>query len=175
MPRPLSHRLCKSAIDQVLRGHQPPLERSADRRVEGRNRLVPRRALARKRTSPPTSPKASQVFVEGRLQTRSYDDKDGSKVWTIEVVADDVNPLRRRAARGGADQTSTRKKLPAMRSAPARAPPPPPSAPPPSEEHQRRRRPLLMMSMFTWRGHFCFPVPGVLCRVETRLDAPWFF
>jgi single-strand DNA-binding protein len=34
--------------------------------------------------------KGKQVFVEGRLQTRSYDDKDGKKVWTTEVVADDV-------------------------------------------------------------------------------------
>src|SRR5580692_11277125 len=34
--------------------------------------------------------KGKQVFVEGRLQTRSYDDKDGKKVWTTEVVAEDV-------------------------------------------------------------------------------------
>jgi single-strand DNA-binding protein len=34
--------------------------------------------------------KGKQVFVEGRLQTRSYDDKDGKKVWTTEVIADDV-------------------------------------------------------------------------------------
>ena len=34
--------------------------------------------------------KGKQIFVEGRLQTRSYDDKDGKKVWTTEVVAEDV-------------------------------------------------------------------------------------
>src|SRR5215475_10370465 len=34
--------------------------------------------------------KGKQVYVEGRLQTRSYDDKDGKKVWTTEVVAEDV-------------------------------------------------------------------------------------
>src|SRR5215467_457791 len=34
--------------------------------------------------------KGKQVYVEGRLQTRSYDDKDGKKVWTTEVIADDV-------------------------------------------------------------------------------------
>jgi len=34
--------------------------------------------------------KGKQVYVEGRLQTRSYDDKDGKKVWTTEVVADEV-------------------------------------------------------------------------------------
>lgn len=34
--------------------------------------------------------KGKQVYVEGRLQTRSYDDKDGNKRYTTEVVADDV-------------------------------------------------------------------------------------
>ena len=34
--------------------------------------------------------KGKQVFVEGRLQTRSYDDKDGKKVFITEVIADDV-------------------------------------------------------------------------------------
>ncbi len=31
--------------------------------------------------------KGKQVYVEGRLQTRSYDDKDGKKVWATDVVA----------------------------------------------------------------------------------------
>jgi single-strand DNA-binding protein len=34
--------------------------------------------------------KGKQVYVEGRLQTRSYDDKDGKKVYRTDVVADDV-------------------------------------------------------------------------------------
>lgn len=34
--------------------------------------------------------KGKQVYVEGRLQTRSYDDKDGKKVYTTEVIADEV-------------------------------------------------------------------------------------
>jgi single-strand DNA-binding protein len=34
--------------------------------------------------------KGTQVYVEGRLQTRSYDDKDGKKVYATEVVADEV-------------------------------------------------------------------------------------
>jgi single-strand DNA-binding protein len=34
--------------------------------------------------------KGTQVYVEGRLHTRSYDDKDGKKVWATEVVADEV-------------------------------------------------------------------------------------
>jgi single-strand DNA-binding protein len=34
--------------------------------------------------------KGKQVYVEGRLQTRSYEDKDGKKVYATEVVAEDV-------------------------------------------------------------------------------------
>ena len=34
--------------------------------------------------------KGKQVYVEGRLHSRSYDDKDGKKVYTTEVVADEV-------------------------------------------------------------------------------------
>lgn len=34
--------------------------------------------------------KGTQVYVEGRIQTRSYDDKDGKKVYSTEVVADEV-------------------------------------------------------------------------------------
>ena len=42
--------------------------------------------------------KGKQVYVEGRIQTRSYDDKDGKKVYTTEVVAEDVILL---GGRGG--------------------------------------------------------------------------
>jgi single-strand DNA-binding protein len=34
--------------------------------------------------------RGKQVYVEGRLQTRSYDDKDGKKVYATDVVAEDV-------------------------------------------------------------------------------------
>jgi single-strand DNA-binding protein len=44
--------------------------------------------------------KGKQVYVEGRLQTRSYDDKDGKKVWRTEVIADEVILL---GGRGGGD------------------------------------------------------------------------
>jgi single-strand DNA-binding protein len=42
--------------------------------------------------------KGTQVYIEGRLNTRSYDDKDGKKVWTTEVVADEVILLGGRGA-----------------------------------------------------------------------------
>lgn len=47
--------------------------------------------------------KGKQIYVEGRLQTRSYDDKDGKKVYSTEVVAEEVILLGGRgdAAPGG--------------------------------------------------------------------------
>lgn len=45
--------------------------------------------------------KGTQVYVEGRLQTRSYEDKDGKKVYATDVVADDVILLGGRGDSGG--------------------------------------------------------------------------
>ena len=45
--------------------------------------------------------KGKQVYVEGRLHTRSYDDKDGKKVYATDVVADDVILLGGRGEGGG--------------------------------------------------------------------------
>jgi single-strand DNA-binding protein len=45
--------------------------------------------------------KGKQVYVEGRLQTRNYDDKDGKKVYTTEVVAEEVILLGGKGESGG--------------------------------------------------------------------------
>lgn len=45
--------------------------------------------------------KGKQVYVEGRLSTRSWDDKDGKKQYTTEVVADDVILLSGNREGGG--------------------------------------------------------------------------
>jgi single-strand DNA-binding protein len=45
--------------------------------------------------------KGKQVYVEGRLQTRSYEDKDGKKVYATDVVADDVILLSNQGGGGG--------------------------------------------------------------------------
>jgi single-strand DNA-binding protein len=48
--------------------------------------------------------KGSQVYVEGRLQTRSWDDQNGQKRYTTEVVADNMVMLGRPAGnREGGD------------------------------------------------------------------------
>ena len=76
--------------------------------------------------------KGKQVFVEGRLQTRSYDDKDGKKVWTTEVVAEDVILLGGRGEGGGPgggpeDYTQEQPMRSAPRARPAAAPAAPPA------------------------------------------------
>lgn len=40
--------------------------------------------------------KGNMVGVDGRISTRSYDDKDGRKVYVTEVVAEQVNLLESR-------------------------------------------------------------------------------
>jgi single-strand DNA-binding protein len=34
--------------------------------------------------------KGKQVYIEGRLQSRSWEDKEGNKRWTTEIVANNV-------------------------------------------------------------------------------------
>ncbi|MDH4107568.1 MAG: single-stranded DNA-binding protein [Gammaproteobacteria bacterium] len=42
--------------------------------------------------------KGSQVYIEGKLRTRKWQDKDGNDRWTTEIVADEMQML---GARGG--------------------------------------------------------------------------
>jgi len=51
--------------------------------------------------------KGKQIYVEGRLQTRSYDDKDGKKVYATEVVADEVILLGGRGEGAGGFEAGT--------------------------------------------------------------------
>ncbi len=50
--------------------------------------------------------KGSQVYVEGRLQTRQWDDKDGNKRYTTEIVGDVVNLLGGKPSGQGENDTS---------------------------------------------------------------------
>jgi single-strand DNA-binding protein len=47
--------------------------------------------------------KGSQVYIEGRLQTRKWQDKDGQEKYTTEIVADRMQMLGRREGMGGGD------------------------------------------------------------------------
>jgi len=55
--------------------------------------------------------KGRTVYIEGRLQTRSWDDKDGNKRYTTEVVAQTVQFLSSR--RDGATAQSQSSSVPA--------------------------------------------------------------
>jgi len=46
--------------------------------------------------------KGKQIYVEGRLQTRSWDDREGNKRYTTEVRADQILMLGTRGDSGGA-------------------------------------------------------------------------
>ena len=45
--------------------------------------------------------KGSQVYVEGRLQTRKWQDKEGQDKYTTEIVADRMQMLGSRSGGGG--------------------------------------------------------------------------
>jgi len=41
--------------------------------------------------------KGSQIFIEGRLRTRTWDDKEGNKRYTTEIYADNMQLLGKRS------------------------------------------------------------------------------
>ena len=52
--------------------------------------------------------KGSQVYIEGRLQTRKWTDKDGTEKYSTEIVADKMQMLGAKPA-GGPSQRSEKK------------------------------------------------------------------
>lgn len=50
--------------------------------------------------------KGRPVFIEGRIQTRNYEDRDGQKRWITEIVALTIQFLGGRAEGAGAAATS---------------------------------------------------------------------
>ena len=61
--------------------------------------------------------KGSQVYIEGKLRTRKWQDKDGKDRWTTEVVADEMQMLGGRGGGGGGSASMNQDPGPA--SAPA--------------------------------------------------------
>lgn len=51
--------------------------------------------------------KGSLVSVEGRIQTGSYDDKDGNKRYTTDIVADSVQFLESKGQSNGSNDNVT--------------------------------------------------------------------
>ena len=50
--------------------------------------------------------KGSKIYVEGKLQTRSWDDQSGQKRYTTEVVVNDMQMLDSRGDGGGSGAAS---------------------------------------------------------------------
>ena len=65
--------------------------------------------------------KGSQVYVEGRLQTRKWQDKDGQDKYSTEIIADRMQMLGSRQGMGGGDRDSGSEREPASRAAPKAA------------------------------------------------------
>lgn len=59
--------------------------------------------------------KGTQLYIEGRLRTREWTDKDGNKRYTTEIMADTMNLLGRRqeSAEGGQTGYSAPQSAPA--------------------------------------------------------------
>ncbi|MDZ7737739.1 MAG: single-stranded DNA-binding protein [Bacteroidales bacterium] len=47
--------------------------------------------------------KGSQLFIEGKIRTRSYDDRDGNKKYITEIIADNMQMLGRRSDNKSSD------------------------------------------------------------------------
>lgn len=65
--------------------------------------------------------KGSQVYIEGRLQTRKWQDKQGNDRYTTEVVASEMQMLGGRGGGGGMQETRDTRDTGGGRSAPAAA------------------------------------------------------
>ena len=64
--------------------------------------------------------KGSQIYIEGRLQTRKWQDKEGKDRYTTEIVANDMQMLGSRSGAGMPSETASQE--PPTESATAGAP-----------------------------------------------------
>ena len=62
--------------------------------------------------------KGSQIYIEGRLQTRKWQDKDGQEKYTTEIVAEKLQMLGGRASGGDMGERNA----PSNSSSPSNAP-----------------------------------------------------
>ena len=77
--------------------------------------------------------KGRPVYVEGRLKTRKWTDKDGVEKYTTEIIAEQMQLLGSREGMGGGDADSDgggyeQRSRPAPRPAPSRQSAPPPKS-----------------------------------------------
>ncbi len=65
--------------------------------------------------------KGSKVYVEGRLQTRKWQDRDGNDRYTTEIIANEMQMLDSRGGGGNFGGGGGQKQAPAAEPAPAGA------------------------------------------------------
>jgi single-strand DNA-binding protein len=65
--------------------------------------------------------KGSQVYIEGKLRTRKWQDKNGQDRWTTEIIADEMQMLGGRGGAGGGGGSAPMSS--GQDSAPSSAPP----------------------------------------------------
>lgn len=53
--------------------------------------------------------KGAQLYIEGRIRTRSWDDKEGNKRYTTEVIADTMQMLGRKPDEAGQQDRQTQR------------------------------------------------------------------
>jgi single-strand DNA-binding protein len=68
--------------------------------------------------------KGSSVYIEGRLQTRKWTNKEGQEQYTTEIVADRMQMLGGRGSAGEAQEPREQSSAPARQSAPPPKPAP---------------------------------------------------
>lgn len=66
--------------------------------------------------------KGSQIYVEGRLQTRKWQDKEGKDRYTTEIVANEMQMLGSKASNTGGDYAGQSSTQSSSGSAPAAQP-----------------------------------------------------
>lgn len=57
--------------------------------------------------------KGSQLFIEGKIRTRSYDDRDGNKRYITEIVADNMQMLGKKSDNTSGDSGQNNSEAPA--------------------------------------------------------------
>jgi len=53
--------------------------------------------------------KGAQLYIEGRIRTRSWDDKEGNKRYTTEIIADNMQMLGRKPNESGQQESQPSK------------------------------------------------------------------
>ena len=66
--------------------------------------------------------KGSQVYIEGKLRTRKWQDKEGQDRYTTEIIADAMQMLGSRSGMGGGEPREMREPSAAGESRPAKKP-----------------------------------------------------